>query len=191
MSAAVDRLRSFSKWLTSYLKNEWTAADYPLRWSGPDDAAEPRVHLTDMAGVELPLAPWSVAIVDWPLMSGSGQSRREALAALNASLARYETEEGPLPRPGTAQPLKFAGDERIEAHRAIVDRILIGALTFPPEDVWVSDGSSLSDFAVEDGVEVAELQARIGRMYDVDISHIEDGNLAAIAEHIAEHSPRV
>lgn len=187
----MDRLRSFSKWLTSYLKPEWTATDYPLRWSGPDEAAEPRVRLSDMEGAELPQAPWSVTIVDWPLMSRSGSSREEALAALNTSLARCQAEEGSLPRPGTAPPLKVAGDARIEAQRAIVDRILIGALGFPPEDVWVSDGSCLSDFAVEDGVEVAELQTRIGRMYDVDISHIEDGNLATIAEYIAEHSPRV
>jgi hypothetical protein len=87
--------------------------------------------------------------------------------------------------------IEVASDERIEAKRAIADRILTGAIGFPPEDVIVSDESSLSDFALEDGVEVAQLQERIGRMFDVDISHIEDGVIADVAEYVAEDSPRV
>jgi|GEM_PF-6143299 len=39
-------------------------------------------------------------------------------------------------------------------------------------------------------VKVADLQDRFGRMCDVDITHIESGNLAHIAEYIAEHSTR-
>lgn len=178
----MDRFRALWKRLLSYPKPDWTLEDYPLRLV--DQAALPGAA----ASGDHPR--YRVDVIGWPTMIGLGDSPDAAMADLRSRFEDYRLGSG-LPRPGTSVPLlaMFAYRDRIEAHQAIVDRILVGALGSESTDVFVSDMSSLYDFGL-DGEELARTQERIGRMFDVDISHIEDGNLADIAEHIAEHSPR-
>ncbi len=178
----MDRLRALWKRLLSYTTSQWTLEDYPLRV-----VDQSSLQSVELSGGDFPR--WRVDIIGWHTMTGLGDSPEEALADLRSRLEEYRQEHD-LPRPGTDVPLVFASTDRVNANAAIVDRILIGALGFDSDDVFVSDESSLYDFGLEDE-ELARTQERIGRMFDVDISHIEDGNLADIAEHIAEHSPRV
>ena len=177
----MDRLRALWKRLLSHTKSDWTLRDYPLRFV---DQSSLSSDLPESAG----FPRYRVDIIGWHTMTGVGGSPEAAMADLRSGFEQYRREHD-LPRPGTDVPLAFAPVDRIDAQQAIVDRILVGALGLDSADVFVSDESSLHDFGLAEE-ELARSQERIERMFDVDISHIDRSNLADIAEHIAEHSPR-
>jgi hypothetical protein len=118
-------------------------------------------------------------------MSGLGETKEEAIGQLRSNLEKYRRDNGSLPRPGENVPLNltFASDEKIEAHRPTIDRIIgevINADQGSP--VFLSDQSSLWDFAGENGID-AYLE-QIKEVFGVDVSDMESGNLATIAERI-------
>ena len=87
-----------------------------------------------------------------------------------------------MPRPGRQVPLEFASQKRIEANSALANEFLQSV--FEVEDAWISDESTLWDFALEDPLD--ESYAKIQSLYGVDVSDIPDGNLADVLERIAQ-----
>lgn len=158
------------KFLLSFLKTEWTVSDYPLHFerqdvTGPDEPA------------------WSVRIVHWPLMLGSGGSREEALRHLQRNLEEYRARQGRLPRPGTKVPIQFASTDRIDRHPETLMALLTQVLGFDETaPIFVSDDSSLRDFPEGDPPD--RYHARIREVFGVDVSDVPDDNIATILERI-------
>src|SRR5271170_6507790 len=83
----------------SMFKNEWTIDDYPIRVrfqqpTEPTSASRQR------------LIPWIADVVNWPAISGHGDSRQEALENIRKRFDRFVATKERLPRPGTQAPIK-------------------------------------------------------------------------------------
>jgi len=173
------QLRALWKYCLSFRKRDWELSDYPvsIRRQLPDPACEyddnPRFvfHL------------YAASIVNWHL-SGSGNSRDEALANLRKTFADVKakrlTSGEPLPRPGSRVPIGFASQDRVNADPALRDDFIHRILGF--EWAFISDGSSLWDFHTERSND--QFVAKIEEVYGVDVSDIESARLCEILERI-------
>jgi len=171
------------KYVLSFLNRDWTLFDCPLAM---------REHEIDSGytGTRLKQHRYSVAIVNWWVMSGGGDTKREALDELEK---RFATEKGKranagksLPRPGTHVPIEFASRQRVDAHPELAEDFIRRVLNL--DWAWISDESSLWDFHSSD--DNTELIAKIREVYEVDVSDIESARLSEILERIAEKSVR-
>ena len=158
------------KWIASFLKSDWEINDYPLlyRMQGGNDS--------DQSG-------WQVQIVNWWQMCGVGQTKEEALSNLSEGFALVKSERK-LPRPGTGLPIEFASSEGLEQNWDIVCQLISEVLGFSPDQVFVSDQSSLWDFT--EGEDIASYQGKIEEIFGVDVSDIESGNLVEISKSISD-----
>jgi hypothetical protein len=86
----------------SLLKRDWELSDYPL-------ALREHEINPDYAGTRVKQHRYSVAIVNWWVMSGGGDTKREAMEELEKRFAAERSKRGkagkPLPRPGTHVPI--------------------------------------------------------------------------------------
>jgi hypothetical protein len=116
---------------------------------------------------------------------GQRRHTRRRHAGLGHQLRVSQSSEAarrkPLPRPGIHAPIEFAAQERVDAHPELADDFVRRVLGL--DWAWISDGSSLSDFHT--GETNDALYAKIGEVYGVDVSDIENGNLAEILDRIA------
>lgn len=171
--AVVEKLQTIFKWLLSFMKSEWDINDYPVRFreQGRDDPSIPR---------------WSAQIINWWVLTGLGDSKEEAYKNLSESLKHAKEYRGRLPRPGTVLPIEFESGDEIDKYWSVTSRIIGEVLGYDPERIFVSDGSSLWDFSEEDNI--LDYQTKIKEIFDIDVSHIESGNLVEISKYINENS---
>jgi len=172
----MNHIQAAWKWSLSFLERDWQLSDYPLSIRKFDP---------DYAGTRLKQHRYSVAIVNWWVMSGGGDTKHEAQEELEKRFAAEKVrrvEAGkPLPRPGTHVPIEFASQQRVNAHPELADDFIRRVLNL--DWAWISDESSLWDFhSSEDN---GALIAKIREVYGVDVSDIESAKLSEILNRIA------
>jgi len=157
----------------SMFKDEWTIDDYPIRvrFQQPNEPA---------SASRLKLIPWIADVVNWPAISGNGNTRLEALQNIRKSFDRFVATKQRLPRPGTKVPVGFAASHRVSQHAELTKDF--ARRVFDLEWVWISDESSLWDFHGDATNE--RLMEKIRLIYGVDVSDITSGNLADIFDRI-------
>ena len=166
----MEKIKATIKWARSFSKKDWDLEDYPIR-------------VTRQHEGEADIPEWSAQIINWWALTGLGNTKAEALAELRVSLSKARESREKLPRPGAKVPIDFASGDKLDSNWEIVSRIIQEVLGYEPEDVFVSDESSLWDFAGDEGIE--GYQKKIREAFGVDISHLEAANLADIASAIA------
>jgi len=154
-------------------KDEWTIDDYPIRvrFQKPTEPTSPSRQT---------LIPWIADVVNWPAMSGNGNTRQEALENIRKSFDRFVDTKQRLPRPGTKVPVEFAASHRVSKHPKLTNDFAKRVLDL--DWVWISDESSLWDFHGDATNE--RLMETIRLIYGVDVSDITSGNLADIFDRI-------
>ncbi len=169
----MDKLKAFYKYASSFFKSSWELEDYPVRLKqqGKDDPSIPM---------------WSAQVINWWVLSGLGSTKSEAYENLRESLNAAKESRERLPRPGTNVPIEFESGDEIDRYWGVTSRLIDEVLGYNPEEVFVSDGSSLWDFTGEDSLK--EYYERIHELFGLDVSHIESGNLAEISRFISENS---
>ena len=159
--------------LVSFFKDEWTIDDYPVRVRSQ--------HPTESVNASrLKLIPWVADVVNWPAMSGTGNTRQEALEDIRKKFEQFIATKQHLPRPGTSVPVEYAAGDRVGQHPALTKDFAQRVLGL--DWIWVSDQSSLWDFHGDATNE--RLIGKIRRIYGVDVSDITSGNLADIFDRI-------
>lgn len=170
-------------YLRSFFRRPWTLDDYPVfvrrQDPLPDDA-----HVPPAMGPS-PLPPY-LAMIDGFMMAGLGDTPQAARAQLAERLEDYRAAHATLPRPGTRAPISFAPTTRLEAHGSLRDEFVERVLHMEPGEVFVSDGSSLSEFP-EDAEEYGR---RIMLLYGIDIEALPDDKFATILDAIADRPAR-
>jgi hypothetical protein len=164
--------------LASAFKHEWTIDDYPIRTLFRPGSESQRSS-------RLKTIPWSASVINWPAMSGCGNTRDEAVDVLHKNFDRFKAENSKLPRPGTKVPLEFAASQRVGQHSELAKDFFKRILEV--DWAWISDESSLWDFHGDETND--ELVGKIHRIYGVDVSDISNGNLADIFDRIAKSGP--
>jgi hypothetical protein len=166
------------KWSLSFLKRYWGLSDYPL-------ALRKHEIDPDYAGSRLKQHRYSVAIVNWWVMSGGGDTKLEAQEELEKRFAAERVERAkigkPFPRPGTHVPIEFASRQRVDAHPELAEDFIRRVLNL--DWAWLSDESFLWDFHSSD--DNTKLIAKIKEVYGVDVSDIASARLSEILERIA------
>lgn len=161
--------------LASMFKHEWTMDDYPIRvWFQPASESSNKSRLKGLQ--------WTASVINWPGMSGSANSRLEALGELRRNFDRFKVTNPILPRPGAKVPIKFAATDRTDQHAELAKDFVQRVLEI--DWAWISDESSLGDFHEDETNK--RLNDKIHRVYGVDVSDISSGNLADIFERIAK-----
>jgi len=161
--------------LTSVFKHEWTIDDYPIRvWRLPATQSSGKSRLKPLE--------WTAQIFNWPGISGSANSKVEALEELRKNFDRFRATKPNLPRPGTKVAIEFAASERISRHSELAKDFVKRVLDI--EWAWISDESSLWDFHDDESND--SLIDKIREIYGVDVSDISDGNLADIFDRILQ-----
>jgi hypothetical protein len=164
------------KRLASTFKHEWTIDDYPVRVRS-QQPTEP------VSSSRLKLTPWIADVVNWPAMSGKGNTKPEALKDMRENFERFIATNEPLPRPGTVVRLKYAASHRVGQHPELTKDFAQRVLDLAW--VWISDESSLWDFHGDATNET--FVEKIRTVYGVDVSDITSGNLADIFDRILKH----
>lgn len=164
--------------LASAFKDEWTIDDYPIRIS-----FQPGSELQQSS--RLKTIPWTASVINWPSISGYGNTRNEALDVLRKNFDRFKARNSKLPRPGTKVPIEFAASRRVGQHSELAKDFFKRVLEV--DWAWISDESSLWDFHGDETND--ELVGKIHRIYGVDVSDISDGNLADIFDRITKSGP--
>ena len=165
------------KYALSFFKRDWQWNDYPI-WIREQKPEQ------DMQFPGLMMHRYVAMVVNWSTVSGSGDSKAEAMGKLKACFENVKLAK-PLPRPGTGLPIEFAPQDRIMAHTDLADDFVKRVLEV--EGAWISDESTLWEFSLIESDDV--FHARIKEIYGVDVSDIKSGNIAAILERIAaEHA---
>jgi hypothetical protein len=150
--------------------------DYPIRvWHQPVTEPSRKSRLKPLQ--------WTASVINWPGMSGSANSKLEALEELRKNFDRSRATRPSLPRPGTKVPIEFSTTERVGRHSELAKDFVKRVLDI--DWAWISDESSLWDFHEDETNE--SLTDKIRRIYGVDVSDISSGNLADIFDRILEH----
>src|SRR5277367_1181764 len=120
--------------VTSMFKWEWRMDDYPIRvWFRPVIEPSRKSRLKPL--------PWTADIINWPGMSGSADTRLEALEELRKNFDRWRVAKPKLPRPGTKVPIEFAASDRVGQHSELAKDFIKRVLDI--DWAWISDESSL------------------------------------------------
>lgn len=171
----VWQARAAWKLFTSRFKHEWSLEDYPIHVLFLP-TTEPS-H-----GSRLKPLSWTARVTNWPGMSGSANSKLEALEELRKNFDRFKATNPSLPRPGTKVPVKFAASDRVGQHAELSKDFVKRVLDI--DWAWISDESSLGDFHGDETND--NLNEKILHIYGVDVSDISNGNLADIFDRISE-----
>jgi hypothetical protein len=172
------KLLAAMKYLASYFRSDWTLDDYPIRVRKQED------NLQSIGRFKPVL--WDAQIVNWWQLTGSGDTKDEAIANLNEHFNEYKRRHKTVPRPGTLVPIQFAPTNEIAKYTTIARDFFEKILEMDFDTCFISDRSSLWDFpTTEDEARVFEL---IEHIYKVDVSDIRTGNLAQIFKRLHDHS---
>jgi hypothetical protein len=164
------------KYLRSFFKRRWSAADYPVRVKAFD--GDPAAY----DGGHLKPIPFHAQIVNWWQMGGSGATPEAALADLDANLENRRRAGQRLPRPGTGLPIQFAPAYRMSEHPDLAIDFFKRILDLDYDDCFISDQSSLWDFHNQE--DNTYLYDKIILTYGVDVSDIEGARIADILERL-------
>jgi len=169
----MEQLYATYKYFLSFLKKDWYLKDYPVRIKnqGKNNSKIPQ---------------WSAQVINWWTLNGLGETRQEAFEELRKSLSYFKESNGYLPRPGTNVPIEFASSHELDKYRDIVNRIISEVLGFHPDEVYLSDESSLWELCEDDTLD--EYYKKLRSAFGIDVSHIESGNLVEISKFISENS---
>lgn len=183
MAKADEKIRSWWKYLLSFLKSDWNLSDYPIRIK--NQAVDPN-HV----GTRLKQYRYSAQIVNWWVVSGDGNTKDEALQDLQKHFSSIKGERvkngKKLPRPGSHVEIEFASRDRIDAHPELTEDFVHRVLNL--DWAWISDESSLWDFHCSEDNQT--LIAKINEVYGVDVSDIESAKLWQILDRIAAAESR-
>jgi hypothetical protein len=168
-------------YLRSFFRRPWTLEDYPVVVRRQD---LPRAD-AGMPAIVRDLPPY-VAMVDGMMIAGVGDTPDAARAQLAQRFEDYRASHDRLPRPGTQAPITFASTARLEAHGTLRDEFIERVLHMEPDQVFVSDASSLSEFP-EDNEEYGR---RIMLLYGVDIDGLADDKFPTILDALAARPAR-
>jgi hypothetical protein len=169
----MEKLLSIYKWIMSFFKKEWSVNDFPIRFENQSK--------------ENPSIPsWSAQIINWWQIAGVGDTKKEAFEDLAENFSSAKKHHDSLPRPGTGLPIEFASGDELDRYWGVASRIIDEVLGFDPEGIFVSDESSLWDFSDDDSI--SEYQNEIQKIFGVDVSHIQSGNLVELSKYINENS---
>lgn len=180
-----NRLLAGWKWLLSFTKSEWLFEDYPI-------AVQRQIHDDDEVPSRLKPVAVSAAIVNWWVLSGSGDTPEAAVSDLKQNFSRQvdarRSEGKRMPRPGSHVPLEFASTENVDAHSELADDFIRRVLEL--DWAFISDESSLWDFHDEDTND--RLISKIKEVYGVDVSAVKSAKLCEILDLInaQRHSVR-
>ena len=165
-----DNLLIARKWIASFRRSEWKLADYPVRT---------RANAGDSTADRACVAQ----ILNWPGPSGIGPTKEQALARLEENLESIRKNRQSMPRPGTEVPIEFASSTRVDSDLRLRDDFITNVLRRTPDSLlFISDESSLYDFGNKE--EVAEFQKKILKLYQVDVSDLNDAHISDILERI-------
>jgi hypothetical protein len=166
------------KYIASMFKSEWTIEDYPIRCWLQSAIEPPKVS-------RLKVYPWVAIVINWPGMSGNGNTKPDALGDLRKKFDEFKATKK-LPRPGTTVPIEFAQRNRVDQHPELEKDFVQRVLEI--EWAWISDESSLWDFHSEETN--GKLNDKIRQIYGVNVSDISSGNLADIFDRISKSTVR-
>lgn len=174
----MNTLRALIKRIASYGKSKWVLNDYPIRikHQNPNDG--------ELGGRLQPI-PWTAQIINWWQMAGYGNTKEGALENLRINFENFRQNNSKLPRPGTGLPIEFASADLVSQYDNFAKDFFDKILTFNYDDCIISDESSLWDFHSEESN--TEYFKKIKPEYGVDVSDIENGNLALIFKRINQN----
>lgn len=161
------------KRVASLFKREWTLNDYPvrIRCQKPDERE---------TVPQLKFVPWFADVWNWHAMSGSGDTKEEAIGRLRERFAEFVATGERLPRPGVAVPLKSAARGRTIYHEELAKDFTQRVLNL--DWAWLSDESSLWHFHTEATND--RFISKIREVYGVDVSDLECARLVDIFDRI-------
>jgi hypothetical protein len=162
-----DRLLIAFKYMASFRKSDWQLQDYPVKLIRQETSSETPA-----------IAQWRAQVLNWWLV-GLGPTPEAALRQLRENLEAAGSE-GPLPRPGTRPPLKFASIDRLAAHGDFAYEFVERVTGIRP--FFMSDGTSLSDFAA--GEDMAEVQRKVALLYNIDATELAEGPLWQLLDKV-------
>ena len=165
----MQAVRVWVKRLLSYSKPTWNLEDYPVRY-----------RRRDVVG-----AMWFVQIVNWWQLAGAGDTKREAFAKLREGFESYRRGHDSLPRPGSGAAVEFASQETVRQYGAVARDYLDRMFSLDLDRCFISDDSSLWDFARDDSID--EFLRRTEELYGVDVADVEGAKLGLIFQRIDSH----
>lgn len=170
------QLKAIYKYVLSFGKTNWKVEDYPVTFKYIKSEAK------DSADRLMPV-PWCAQIINWWQMAGYGHSKEDAYKDLRKKIDDYFTARGHLPRPGTKVPLEFVSSVNVDRYEKTAKDFFARILGMNYDRCFISDESSLWDFHFGDSNE--KLLRKIKETYDVDVSDIQNGNLARIFSRLS------
>ena len=176
-SVTSRRLRRAWYFVRSFFRSTRTLDDFPVIAWRQEPPTEEQLARARMSGGTFPT---HIARIDGMFLTGTGATPAEARAELAERFEVYRAGHDTLPRPGTQTKIEFASTARLDALRDLRDDVVDRVLRFDTP-IFVSDGSSLSDFP--EGYDV--YNDRIILLYGIDVDVLEDDRLATIVEAIA------
>ena len=172
----MEQLQTLWKWVASRANREWRPADYPIYYR--EQLASPEFE------PEHGKVPrWTLQVVNWWQMGGSGDTKEEALADFEARFAAFVEAGNVPPRPGRGLPLQFVDTAVVERHEELAREFMREILNLDYDDCFVSDQSSLHDFLSSE--EAEEAVSRIERHYRIEVPDPEWLIVSEILEAIA------
>ncbi len=172
------RARAYAVWkfVLSFRKTSWSFEDYPVVVRR---LRESRTKWEEGAHWKLPAYQAKIAL--WPI-TGTGDTRQEAVDSLQKGFDKLRSRRLSLPRPGLQLPVEFAPQSRFTPNTALTREFSQSVLGVEPH--WLSEESSLWDFTLASSLD--EYYERIRSHYGVDVSGVPNANIAAIIDCIAE-----
>ncbi len=162
-------------WAISLFKSRWRFEDYPIDYIDQGecspDLPERRRHKR-----------WRADLINWYALSGVGDTPKAALADARLKFAAHTASGEKIWRPGRGPGIVFASSESINLYPELRDDFIHKVLEL--SWAFTSDESTLWDFHEE--LDNSSLVLKVGEVYGVDVSHIENGNIAKILSQIME-----
>lgn len=158
------------KYLSSFLKKEWSLRDYPLQF-------RKRYNLTPDGKWT---TSWTVQIQNWWIMAGSGDTMKEALEDLKCMFDSVTVR----PPPGVPIPLEWAEMDEIAKYGELERDFIVHILGLEEGGCILTDMSSLWHYMWLDETVFDDIEER----YGVDVSDIEDGTIVKIFARITEET---
>jgi hypothetical protein len=176
----VSHVKAVRKYLLSFTKSDWQLSDYPLRFRR-------QKHDPGECYGRLKLPAWSVQVINWWQLGGSGDTKEEAYLGLKATFEKLKAEGAVLPRPGTGLPIVLAPSDEVANHTIIAADFFEKILGIDYRNCFISNESSLWDFHMEESND--HLNRKIQDVYGVDISDVDNAKLVKIFERLISAEP--
>lgn len=86
--------------------------------------------------------------------------------------------------------IEFASTAGIERFEAIAEEFMLQIFEFEAGEYLITDESSLHDFTGVDEMALADIQEKIARVYDIDVSDLKSARLLEIFVRIHERASK-